>query len=315
VAGLRSSTLYYFQVRAYQDGGTFYIHSTPSNTATATTWANTNTPSNLIATIVSSSQVNLSWSDTSSDETGFEIWRATGSGSYTRIATTNPNVASYSDTGLAGSTTYSYYVRALNAMGATPASNIVSVITPPPASTWAFQDIGAVGVAGSNNSSGSTITISGSGSDIWDKTDAFRFVYRTWTGDGVVEARVMSMDNTNEWAKAGVMIRETLDANAKNAFLCVTPGSHGTLAQVRSSTGEQTGQQPGPFANAPYWVRLVRSGDNIHRYFSADGVNWIDHGYYIISMATTVYFGFAVTSHDNTRLNTAVFSDPFVGTR
>jgi regulation of enolase protein 1 (concanavalin A-like superfamily) len=204
----------------------------------------------------------------------------------------------------------------VNGAGVSTATNTVTATTTTaPAPTWAFRDIGAVGVAGSNNSIGNTIAISGSGSDIWDRADAFRFVYRAWTGDGVVEAHITSMDNTSEWAKAGVMIRETLDANAKNAFLCLTPSSHGALAQSRQSAGEITNQTQGPFANAPYWVRLVRTGNDFHRYFSADGVNWIDHGYYVIPMATTVYFGFAVTSHDNARLNTAVFSDPFVGTR
>ena len=56
----------------------------------------------------------------------------------------------------------------------------------------------------------------GSGSDIWERADGFRFVYRALTGDGTVEAQVASLQNTNGWAKAGVMIRESLAAGSSS---------------------------------------------------------------------------------------------------
>src|SRR6185295_1271198 len=73
---------------------------------------------------------------------------------------------------------------------------------------WLTLDIGAVGYAGSVNYDGSTYAASGAGADIWDSADAFRFTYRTLAGDGEMIARVASLDNTDAWAKAGVMIRE-----------------------------------------------------------------------------------------------------------
>ncbi|MFZ3136058.1 MAG: fibronectin type III domain-containing protein [Thermodesulfovibrionales bacterium] len=75
-------------------------------------------PSNLTATAVSSSQINLSWSDNSTNETGFKIERKTGSGgTYSQIAIVSANVTTYSNTGLLSSTTYYYRVRAYNAAG------------------------------------------------------------------------------------------------------------------------------------------------------------------------------------------------------
>jgi|GEM_PF-661388 len=71
-----------------------------------------NSPSHLIATPISSSQINLSWQDNSSDETGFKIERKTGSGTYSQIATVAAAITSYSNTRLSAGTTYYYRVRA-----------------------------------------------------------------------------------------------------------------------------------------------------------------------------------------------------------
>lgn len=87
-------------------------------------------PASLGATAASSSQINLVWSDTSDNESGFRIERKLGAGgTYTEIATVGPNVTSYSDTGLTASTTYYYQVRAYNATGNSTYSNEASATT------------------------------------------------------------------------------------------------------------------------------------------------------------------------------------------
>ena len=92
-------------------------------------------PSGLIATAASSSQINLSWTDNSSTETGFRIERSSSSaGPYSEIATVGANVTTYSNTGLSASTTYYYRVRAYNANGNSASSSVASATTqsPPP---------------------------------------------------------------------------------------------------------------------------------------------------------------------------------------
>ena len=186
---------------------------------------------------------------------------------------------------------------------------------PPPESTWAFGDIGAVGRAGANSSSGNTISISGSGADVWGAADAFRFVYRSLSGDGSVEAQITSMQETNGWAKAGVMIRESLDPGARNAFAFATPTFHGLNAQARTAPGGGTDSAAGPLRNAPVWVRLTRAGSTFTAASSTDGTGWTDFATFTIPMGATAYFGFAVTAHDTAQLNTAVFTDPSVSER
>jgi regulation of enolase protein 1 (concanavalin A-like superfamily) len=120
------------------------------------------------------------------------------------------------------------------------------------------------------------------------------------------------MSYTHGWAKAGVMIRASTAANAANVFAFVTPVQHGTGAQVRAAAGGETVHQYGPARNAPAWVRLQRSGNTFTASSSPDGVTWTPFATHTVPMGATVQAGFAVTSHDATQLNTAVFTDPFI---
>jgi hypothetical protein len=113
------------------------------------------------------------------------------------------------------------------------------------------------------------------------------------------------MENTDPWSKAGVMIRASLDANAANAFMAVTP-SNGVTFQYRSSTDGNSANNATTGLTAPYWVRLVRSGNTFSGYRSTNGVNWTQQGNSTtINMASIVYVGLAVTAHNNSALCTA----------
>src|SRR5437773_4373467 len=92
-------------------------------------------PSNLAATVASSSQINLTWKDNSSNETGFKVERCQGSGctNFSQIVQLGANVTSYSNTGLSASTTYLYRVRAFNSVGNSAFSNTVSAKSSAPA--------------------------------------------------------------------------------------------------------------------------------------------------------------------------------------
>jgi len=98
--------------------------------------------------------------------------------------------------------------------------------------------------------------VKGSGADIWGIADAFQFNYQSLTGNGMITARVVSQTATDPWAKAGVMIRETLNPNSTYALVDVTP-SHGTAFERRTATGGQSVHTLGPLTAAPYWVRLT----------------------------------------------------------
>ena len=270
-------------------------------------------PSALTARATASTRVELAWNDNSTDETGFKIERSFGIVPFTEIASVSANVRTYLDNTVTAATPYSYRVRATSAAGNSGYSNTATATTPPSSSTWLHADVGAVGVSGSDDASGiNTVTVRGSGSDIWDTADGFRFLYRMLTGDGVVEANVTSLTNTHPWAKAGVMIRESLAADAANVFALVTPAS-GVGVQQRPAPGALTTFTSGPWgAGIPHWVRLVRTGDVIVASVSANGTTWTTVATHTVPMSATVLVGFAVTSHDNTQLSTGVFADPYI---
>jgi len=88
------------------------------------------TPTDLNAVASSKTVINLTWSDTSGNETGFKIERSTDNRKFTQIASLSAGVATYSNTGLAGNKIYYYRIRAYNSVGHSPYSNTASAKTP-----------------------------------------------------------------------------------------------------------------------------------------------------------------------------------------
>ena len=128
--GLSANTKYYYRVKAkngFGDSG----YSNEINLITPPCGTPPNAPTNLILTVVSSSQINLSWSDNSDNETGFKIERKMEGGSYSEIGEVGANVTSYSDSSLLPDTKYYYRVRAFNSFGYSIYSNEASAKTLP----------------------------------------------------------------------------------------------------------------------------------------------------------------------------------------
>jgi alpha-amylase len=185
-----------------------------------------------------------------------------------------------------------------------------SIVQPIP-TPWLRTDVGSVTPAGSAyyNPTGSQFINNGAGADIYGTADAFSYIYQAVTGDVTIIAKVISISNTNAWAKSGVMIRGSVNANAMNAFMALTPSS-GSTFQIRTSDGGATTTTESSGIAAPYWVKLQRSGNTFSGYMSTDGVTWTQVGSSTtISMASSVQIGLASTSHADGTLCSAVFSN------
>jgi hypothetical protein len=150
-----------------------------------------------------------------------------------------------------------------------------------------------------------TYTITGSGTDIWDVSgvgsgfhDEFHYAFKTLSGSGSIVAKVQSVGDTDDWAKAGVMIRDTLDADSKHAMMIVSYAS-GVSFQRRIETGGASADDTTAGITAPYWVKIERGlAGSFSAYSSPNGTTWQKLGVSeSIQMGTNVYIGLAVTAH------------------
>ena len=125
-----------------------------------------------------------------------------------------------------------YVVTAANSLAGESANSAqvsaaTTVTVPAP---WMPQDIGAPAWGSAFYTNGVFI-VTGAGADIWNTADSFRFAYVTTnSANFTMIARVASVPNINAWSKAGIMIRDSLNAGAANALIAVTPGNGVTLA-------------------------------------------------------------------------------------
>jgi len=179
-------------------------------------------------------------------------------------------------------------------------------------SGWLDQDIGSVGLTGSASYTGGVFTVGGAGQGFFSSSDGFHFAYQPISGDATIVARVVTTSNV--YAEAGVMIRETLDANAKSSVVMDYIGS--IQNAVRTSTGgNSTSARAQTGGTLPYWVKLVRSGSTFSFYMASDGVNWVQaFPSQSINMAQNVYIGLAVSSGSTTHVYAVTFDNVSVST-
>jgi hypothetical protein len=110
---------------------------------------------------------------------------------------------------------------------------------------------------------------------LYGSTDGFRYVYKDLNGDGTIIARVTFIQNTSEWAQAGVMIRKATGGSDVHAAMLVTPSGRAKFRRRHVAGGATTSQGPGAGGVAiPQWVKLVRAGNTFSGYRSDNGTTW-----------------------------------------
>jgi hypothetical protein len=159
-----------------------------------------------------------------------------------------------------------------------------------------------------------TITMSAAGTDIWGTADDFRFAHKTLNGDGSVVVKVESLVNTNNWAKAGVMIRQGLEDSSKFVYF-IQSFAQGVSMGWRPTPAATCGSVTQAGIAFPQWVKLIRKGDVFTAQYSANGTTWTDLkaadgtiASTTVAMTNPVYIGLCVTSHNVNATTTAVMS-------
>jgi len=163
------------------------------------------------------------------------------------------------------------------------------------------------------------ISVTGAGQDIWNTADYGHFFYETLSGDFDVTTEVISVQNTDTYAKAGLMLRPSMEGGAPHVFMRKRPGDLPVSPQWRSTAGSSAGsvtsdagadlaRNGGTFEGN--WQRIQRSGDTVRCYGSANGEDWtllVELGPDQVTLPDEVLVGLAVTSHDRAAKCTARF--------
>jgi hypothetical protein len=301
------NSLYSYRIRAGNNVGLSEYsqvidETTPSPTVPPTA------PTNLLAQAVSQTKVQLSWTDTSALETSFDILRSTNGVDFTSVGQAAANATSFNDLTVQAGTLYYYQVKAVNGAGESPASN-TSQTTTPEVDSYTSVDINAT-------PPGETLIyvadteydVSAGGLDIWSTADGFRYVYRTLTGDFDMKMQVQSLTGVSPSIKAGLMVRESLDAGSRSIFAGVTQSDGYRLSYRSSTNGSTFNKYKGGTATFPNaWIRLRRAGNIFAGFVSTDGINWTSISTVTMALPDTLHFGMALTGKSSTALATAEF--------
>jgi transcriptional regulator CtsR len=204
-------------------------------------------PTNIVATATSSTQINLSWIDNATNETGYYVERATGTGAFTQIATLGANTASYSSTDLTTSTNYNYRVRAFNATGNSGYSNTANATTSVPIS-------GAINCAGTCPS-GFTLSLCGR---CWvDQAQAIAGGCTETCTITVTVPVAPSNLTTTATSSSQINLAWTDNSNNETGFLIERSTGAGAFAQIASvGAGVVSYGSTGLAANTSYNYRV-----------------------------------------------------------
>src|SRR6266550_8885489 len=123
-------------------------------------------------------------------------------------------------------------------------------------------DIGNPSFAGASTLARDGVDIAAGGTDIGGTSDQFHFFYQAFSNDFDVAVRLDSLANSDVWAKAGLMARETLDANSDEVSALASPTLSGCFFETRPVAGANSTLRGSFSVNYPQnWVRLQRDGD------------------------------------------------------
>ena len=177
---------------------------------------------------------------------------------------------------------------------------------------WLIKDIGGPLPATSDSYAAGLFSLLGSGAGVAGTNDQFHFVYQAIQGNADLIVQVLGVFSPGDIGTTGIMVRDSLEANAAIAFVGVTSERQVSF-RYRTFAGGAAGASPASGASGPLWLRLVRSGDLFTAYRSADRNTWVALGSQTIVMASRIYVGLPVSSGQSAYLATAVLADLTLG--
>jgi hypothetical protein len=185
-------------------------------------------------------------------------------------------------------------------------------------------DIGSPKLTGSAKQVEGGWDLLAGGADIWEKSDQFHFLYQQLSGEFDIAVRVECFTPAHLYSKAGLMVRETLNADSPHLMFLVfadnSPRNNNLGAyemQFRSVAGGDCQavypavrppappEFPAAYPNS--WLRIQRQGNRFSAFASTDGKTWNLYAVQTLTLPSLVYVGPALTSHDPQKTAKACF--------
>ncbi|MEM8557968.1 MAG: T9SS type A sorting domain-containing protein [Bacteroidota bacterium] len=178
---------------------------------------------------------------------------------------------------------------------------------------WQSADVGYPGIAGfaTLDEAADVYSVAGGG-DIWGDFDAFHYAYQPARGDIRITAQVLGQSDGNPAAKAGLMVRASLDADAAHGFVAASP-RRTLFLQHRPTRGDTTTPSFAVTSRGGEWLRLERRGTQLTAFASSDGgVSWQLFSTAEVALPDEIVVGLAATATDfatDPQLNLVRFSN------
>ncbi|WP_305042336.1 CxxxxCH/CxxCH domain c-type cytochrome [Geoalkalibacter sp.] len=175
---------------------------------------------------------------------------------------------------------------------------------------WTKTDVGGDTTPAPYIDNSGVLHLTGSGQNIWNRSDYFTYLYQSGiSGDFSIDVHVRHLQNTGTYAKAGIMVRQSLALNSQHAMALMTYGAGARFYRRTTPGGVSANTSTSNSETTPEWVRITRQGNTFRAYFSNDGSSWAEMGSDTVVMSDPVIIGLAVTSADANQDNKAQFDN------
>ncbi|MBP6786343.1 MAG: hypothetical protein KA170_02055 [Candidatus Promineofilum sp.] len=176
-------------------------------------------------------------------------------------------------------------------------------------SDWTGTAVG-IGAAGDLDDN-SSLTLSASGGDLFGPADSFYYAHQTATGSLELKTRLTAWDAAGiQSAKAGLMIRATLDADAPHFTVHLTGPDNAVKLKWRESAGGPTESADGDAElTLPVWLKIVKTGRAFAAFYSTNDTDWtqIAAPQTLAAFPDAYRYGLAVTSNQPGQVVQAIF--------
>ncbi len=271
-----------------------------------------NAPSGLTATEISSSSIQLTWTDNSPDETGFRVERSLSADSrFESFAILPPDATYLVDHRLSADRTYFYRVSAINETGDSAYSGVANATTDSDSQElpyyWSNADIGSPNLSGSATFEDGFFQTTGNGR-MNATSNAFHFVYQPLQGDGEIVAQLTKMLRAH-WDHQGVMIKESLEPGSQYAMTELYRNDNIVMYKGRTAGEYKEVQNSSESLDTPIWLKMSRSGDQFTSSYSKDGMNWTEFNRETIVMGENTFVGLVSHASTNDKLSPGTWRD------